>query len=97
MDFVDGLDLIFTDLVDIPELDASIDQANVVPSSVSSGFLCLANTVSDASRMQLAPNIKLHKLCYQIRALLISASQAGEILTCELIYYFSSHPVVFGF
>ena len=37
-DFDDGLNSILTKSIDTPELDTSFDQADVMPSSVSSGF-----------------------------------------------------------
>ena len=40
--FEHGLDSILTDSPDTPELDASFDDADAVPSSVSSGFLHLS-------------------------------------------------------
>ena len=53
------------DSIDALELDASFDEADGVLSSVSSGFLCLVNTISDNSRLQLASSIKSCKLWCQ--------------------------------
>ena len=83
--------------VDTPELDASSDEADVILSSVSSGFLCLFSTISDTSRLQLAPSIKSHKLLFQARAFLLPVSQVGKISASKLINHFSSHPAAFGF
>ena len=41
--FKPGLDSILTDSIDTPELDASFDEVHAMPSSVSSGFLCLVS------------------------------------------------------
>ena len=57
-------------LVNTPELDASLNEADAIPSSVSLGFPCLVRTVPDASRLQLAPSIKSQKLWCQATALL---------------------------
>ena len=43
-DFEHGLDSILTDSMSTPELDASFEEAEAVPFSVSSGFLCLVRT-----------------------------------------------------
>ena len=42
----------------IPELEASIDDAETGPLSVPSGYLCSHSTNSDISKLQLAPSIK---------------------------------------
>ena len=54
-DFEHGLDSILTDSVNTQELDASFDEADAVPSSVSLAFLYLVRIISDNSRLQLAP------------------------------------------
>ena len=41
-DFEQGLDSILTDSLETPELDASLDEPDAVPSSVSSGFPLLS-------------------------------------------------------
>ena len=46
-DFKHGLDTIFTGSVKTLELDVSFDEPYVILSSVSSGFLCLVNNLSD--------------------------------------------------
>ena len=61
-DFEHGLDSILTDSVDTPELDASFDEADVMPSSVSLQFLCFISTHSDNSRLQTAPSNKCQTL-----------------------------------
>ena len=43
------------DSLDTSELDASFHKADVMPSSVSSDFLHSFSTISDTSRLQLAP------------------------------------------
>ena len=48
-DFEQGLDSILTNSLETPELDASLDKPDAIPSSVSSGFLCLVSTLSDNS------------------------------------------------
>ena len=96
-DFEQGLDSILTDLLKTLELDTSLEEPNAVTSSVSSGFLCLVSTLSDNSKLQLAPSIRTRKLWYQTRALLAHVSLATKILASKLICYFSSHPAAFGF
>ena len=58
VDFEQGLDLILTDSIKTPELETSLDEPDAVTSSVSSGFLCLASTISDTLEPQLAPSIR---------------------------------------
>ena len=48
-DFEQGLDSILTNSLETPELDASLDEPDAIPSSVSSGFLCLVSILSDNS------------------------------------------------
>ena len=69
-DFEEGLDSILINSLETPELDASLDEPDAIPSSVSSGFFCPVSTLSDNSKLQLAPSIKSHKLCCKARALL---------------------------
>ena len=52
-----GLDSILTDLFETPELDTSLDEPDVITSSVSSGFLHSVSTLSDNSKLQLASSI----------------------------------------
>ena len=68
--FEQGLDSILTDSIETPELDTCLDEPDAITSSVSSGFLHLVGTISDTSKLQLAPSIKFHKLWCQARALL---------------------------
>ena len=63
----------------------------------SSGFLCSVSTLSDNSKLQLAPSIHICNLWYQARALLAPVSLATKISASKLIHYFSSHPAAFGF
>ena len=69
-DFEQSLDSILTDSIKIPELDASFEEPDCVPSSVSSGILCMVNTISDTSKPQLAHSIKSHKFWCQATTLL---------------------------
>ena len=61
-DFEQGLDSILTNSLEILELDTSLEESDVITSSVSSGFLHLGSTLSDNSKLQLAPSIHTHKL-----------------------------------
>ena len=65
-DFEQGLDSILTDSLETPELDASLDEPDAIQFSVSSGFLCLVSTLSDNSKLQLAPTIRSHKVCARL-------------------------------
>ena len=96
-DFDSGLKPILMDSIDTPELEVSFDEADVMPSSVSSGYLCLVSTHYDNSRLQLAPNIKCYTLWCQAKSLLLPVPQVGKISASKLIYHFSCHPAVFGF
>ena len=96
-DFEQGLDSIFTDSLEIPELDTSLDEPDAITSSVSSGFLHLVSTLSDTSKLQLAPSLGSHKLWCQAKALLAPVPLATTISASKLIHYFSSHPAAFGF
>ena len=96
-DFEQGLDSIVTDSLETPELDASLDEPDAIPSSVSSGFLYLVSALSDNSKLQLAPSIRSHKLWCQARALLAPVPLAIKMSASKLIFYFSSHHTAFGF
>ena len=97
-EFEQGLDSILTDSLETPELDTSLDKPDAVTSSsVSSGFLYLVSTLSDNSKLQLAPSIRTRKLWCQARALLASVSLVTKMSASKLIHYFSSHPAAFGF
>ena len=48
----------YTDSIETPELDASFEELDGVPSSVSVGFLCSVSTISDTSKLQFSPSIK---------------------------------------
>ena len=50
-------DFILTDSLETPELDTFLDESDAIPSSVSSGFLHSVSTLSDISKLQLAPSI----------------------------------------
>ena len=96
-DFEQGLDSILTDSLETPDLDTSLQESDAVTSSVSSGFLYSVSTISDNSKLQLAPSIHTHKLWCQARALLAPVSMATKMSASKLIHYFSSHPATFGF
>ena len=91
------MDFILTDSIKTPELDTSLDEPDVIISSVSSGFLHLVRTVSDTSKPQFAPSIRSHKLWCQARVILSSVSLVTKMLESKLICYFSNHPAAFGF
>ena len=57
-DFEQGLDSILTESIETPELDAYLDEPDAITSSVSFGFLCLVSTISDTSKLQIAPSIR---------------------------------------
>ena len=96
-DFKQGLDSILTDSLKTLELDTSLDEHDVITSSVSSWFLCLVSTLSGNSKLQLAPSSCTHKLWCQARALLAPVSLATKMSASKLIHYFSSHHTTFGF
>ena len=56
-DFEQDLNSILIDSLETLELDTSLDEPDVITSSVSSGFLCSVSTLSDNSKPQLAPII----------------------------------------
>ena len=93
-DFKRGLDSILLNSIDMPEIDASCDETNALPSSVSSGFLYSVRTVSDSSRLQLPPSIKSPKLWCQARPLLLPAPQAGKTSASKLIHYLHSSSCI---
>ena len=70
-EFEYGLVSIIMDYIDTPELGASFDETETVPSSLSYTFLCSFSTIYDTFRTQLAPSIKSCKLCCQTRDLLL--------------------------
>ena len=96
-DFKQGLDYILTDSLKTLELDTFLEEPDAITSSVSSGFLCSVSSISDNSKLQLAPSIWTHKLGCQTRALLAPVSLATKMSTSKLIYNFSSYPAAFGF
>ena len=75
------------DSVHTPELDASFDDADVMPSWVFAGYLCSVGTIYDNSRLQLAPSIESHKLWCQAMALLLPVPEACTMLASKLIHY----------
>ena len=94
-DFKQGLDSILTDPIETPELDTSLDEPDAVTSSISSGFLHLVSTISDNSKLELAPSSRSHKLWCQARALRAPVPLATKMSASKLIHYFSTHPAVF--
>ena len=56
-DFEHCLDSILTNSLETPDLDASLDEPDAVPSSFSSEFLHSVSTLSDTSKLQLPPSI----------------------------------------
>ena len=93
-DFEQGLDSILTDSLETPELDTSLHEPDAITSSLSQ-FLCVVSTLSDNSKLQLAPNIRLHGLRCQARALFAPVSLATKMSASKFIHYFSSHPAGF--
>ena len=89
-DFKCGLDSVLTDSVVTPDLEVSFKDADAMPSSVSSGFLCLVSTHSDNS------SIKCCTLWCQAGALLLPAPQVDKISAYELILHISCHLGAFG-
>ena len=96
-DFEQGLDSILNNSLETLDLDTSLQESDAITSSVSSGFLHSVSTISDNSKLQLAPSIHTRKLWCQARALLAPVSLATKMSASKLIRYFSSHPAVFGF
>ena len=96
-DFEQGLDSILTNSLKTPDLDTSLYENDVITSSISSAFLHLVSTLSDNSKLQLAPSIHTHKLWCQAKVLLAPMSLATKMSASKLIHYFSSHPAAFGF
>ena len=96
-DFEQGLDSILTDPLETLALDASLEEPDAITSSVSSGFPHSVSTLSDNSKLLLAPSIHTCKLWCQARALLVPVSLATKMSVSKLIRYFSSHPAAFGF
>ena len=66
-DVEQGLDSILTDSFETLELDTSLNEPDVITSSVSSWFFHLVSTISDTSKLQLALSIRSHKLWHQTR------------------------------
>ena len=95
--FEHGIDSFLTDSIDTPQWDTSFDEADAIPSSIFSGFLCSVSIISDNSRLMLAPSIKPHKLWCQARALLYLYHKWVTCNPHKLIHYFSSKPARFGF
>ena len=96
-DFEQGLDSMLTNSLETSKLDAFMDEPDAIPSSVSSGSLCLVSTLSNNSKLQLAPSIRSCKLWCQGRALLAPVPLATKMSAFKLICYFSSHPAAFRF
>ena len=60
-------------------------------------WVSLLSTISDNSKLQLAPSIRSHKLWCQAMALLAPVPLATKMFASRLIHYFSSHPATFRF
>ena len=88
VDFEQGLDSILTNSLEIPELDTSLDEPGAITSLVSSRCLWSVSTLSDNSKLQLAPSTRSHKLWCQARALLSPVSLATKMSASKLICYF---------
>ena len=91
-DFEQGLDTILTDSFETPELDTSLDEPDIITSSVYF-WVSPLSTLSNNSMLQLAPSIHTHKLWCQASTLLAPVSLATKMSASKLIHYFSSHPV----
>ena len=96
-DFEQGVNSILTNSVETLGLDASLKKPDIVLLLVSSGFLHSIITISYTSKPQLASSIKSHWFWCLARALLIPVPMADKMSASTLIWYFSSHPAVFGF
>ena len=83
-DFEHGFDSILLDSGNTPELEVSFDESDAMPSSASSGFLCLNNIHSDNYRLQLDARIKCHTFGCQAKAFLLSVLQVGEMSSSKL-------------
>ena len=95
-DFEQGLDSILTDSLETPEFDTSLEEPDAIY-IFSLFWVSPLSTLSDNSKLQLAPSINTHKLWCQARALLAPVSLATKMSASKLIHYFSSHPAAFGF
>ena len=69
-DFEQGLDSILTDSLEALELDTSPEEPDAMTSSVSSGFLHSVSTLSDNSKLQLAPTIQTRNCDARLRLFL---------------------------
>ena len=76
-EFLHGLDSILMELIKTQELDASFDETDTMPSSVSSRFLHMVSTISDDSRPLFTPSIKWHNFWCKARVLCLPVPQAG--------------------
>ena len=94
--FEQGMDSILTDSIEALKLDTSLDEPDVITSSVPSGFLHLVSTVFDTSKLQFVPSVMSHKLSARL-GIPSPVSLATKMLASELICYFSIHPTAFGF
>ena len=98
-EFEHSLDSILIDCVSTPELDASFEKADAMPSSVPWGFspqLAPFLIILDCSLL-LPPGIRSHKLSCLVRALLLPVPQAGKMLASKLIHHFCSHGAAIRF
>ena len=79
--------------VKTPVLDVSFGAPDAVISSVSSGFIHLANTISHISKLQLVPRIKSYKLWYHAKVLLfpIPLKKNVSFLINSLFFVIQQH------
>ena len=78
------LSLSLLTLINRPKLDVSFDEADAMFSSVSSGFQCSVNTVSNASSLQLASGIKSKLINYGARIELFLCVCSSQV-KCQLL------------
>ena len=89
-DFEHGLDSALMNSVDTPELEVSSVEADAIPISVSSAFLCLVNTHSDNYKLQPAFSIKCHTLWCQTWAFPLPVLQVPKSQPVILFVIFLS-------
>ena len=88
---------ILTNYIDTPKLAICLNEPDAITSPVPSGFLHSVGTISETSKLQLAPSIRSCKLWCQARAVLSPVSLATKMSASKLIPNFSSYPEAFGF
>ena len=83
-DFEQGLHSILTNSLETAELDTFLDEPDAITSSVCSGFLCSVSTLSDNSKLQLAPSIRSHKLWCQARAASCTCASGYQDISIQI-------------